>query len=281
MHGNHKEQNGSHSLNRWKERLALQHRHAGMSTGSEPCILRDILSKGPQGMMTRLGSSHDEGPWTQPHIGRTPNIIVSEFSVRLHYIQCSIKATAVVQCIQLGGGQTNGQDNDPNISYCLLPTSTKCSYWQGSGPILFMYIMWPHWKENLPLLWYLGKLKFMEEIKCFVKIFVPERNQRNQSVQWNYCTHTLRLVSLWGCPEHTLMPNTSPSTQQTIIQPREATLWPTDLRRLPYGQGTALQSPQHTLASGRAYPWYPAYTAFKNAPGATQTTRLQDCIASQ
>ena len=35
MHGNHKEQNGSHSLNRWKERLALQHRHAGMSTGSE------------------------------------------------------------------------------------------------------------------------------------------------------------------------------------------------------------------------------------------------------
>ena len=55
MHGNHKEQNGSHSLNRWKERLALQHRHAGMSPGSEPCILRGILSKGPQGMMTRPG----------------------------------------------------------------------------------------------------------------------------------------------------------------------------------------------------------------------------------
>ena len=45
MHGNHKEQNGSYSLNRWKERLALQYRHAGMSTGSEPCILRGILSK--------------------------------------------------------------------------------------------------------------------------------------------------------------------------------------------------------------------------------------------
>ena len=65
-------------------------------------------------------------------------------------------------------------------------------------------------------------------------------------------------------------------------------------RRLPYGPGTSggcptaqrgyptarrlpLQSPQHTLASGRAYPWYPVYTVFRKAPGATQTTRLQDC----
>ena len=75
MHGNHREQSGSHSLNRWKERLALQHRHAGMSTGSEPCILRGILSKGPQTLMTRLGPSHERGPGTQPHK------IVSEFSV--------------------------------------------------------------------------------------------------------------------------------------------------------------------------------------------------------
>ena len=46
MHGNHKEQYSSHSLNRWKERFALQHRHAGMSTGSEPYTLRGVLSKG-------------------------------------------------------------------------------------------------------------------------------------------------------------------------------------------------------------------------------------------
>ena len=46
MHGNHKEQHLSHSLNRWKERPALQHRHTGMSTGSEPYTLRGILSKG-------------------------------------------------------------------------------------------------------------------------------------------------------------------------------------------------------------------------------------------
>ena len=85
MHGNHKEQNGSHSLNRWKERLALQHRHAGMSTGSEPCTLRGILSKGVRALMTRLGPSHERGPRTQPHIRRTPNITVSEFSVRIHH----------------------------------------------------------------------------------------------------------------------------------------------------------------------------------------------------
>ena len=66
MHGNYKEQYGSHSLNRWKERLALEHRHAGMSTGSEPYKLRGILSKGLQALMTRLSPSHDEGPGTQP-----------------------------------------------------------------------------------------------------------------------------------------------------------------------------------------------------------------------
>ena len=85
MHGNHKEQYSSHSLNRLKERFALQHRHAGMSTGSEPYTLRGILDKGAQALMTRLGPSHERGPETQPHIRRTPNIIVSEFSVCIHH----------------------------------------------------------------------------------------------------------------------------------------------------------------------------------------------------
>ena len=40
------EQYSSHSLNRWNERFALQHRHAGMLTGSEPYTLRGILEKG-------------------------------------------------------------------------------------------------------------------------------------------------------------------------------------------------------------------------------------------
>ena len=39
--------------------------------------------------------------------------------------------------------------------------------------------------------------------------------------------------------------------------------------------------PAYPKLQEQAYPWYPAYTAFKKAPGATQTTRLQDCIASQ
>ena len=46
MQGDRIEQYGSHNLNRWKERLALQHTHAGMLTGSEPYTLRGILDKG-------------------------------------------------------------------------------------------------------------------------------------------------------------------------------------------------------------------------------------------
>ena len=82
MHGNHKEQHLSHSLHRWKERPTLWHRHAGMSTGSEPYTLRGILSKGAWALMTRLGPSPERGPGTQPHIRP---IVVSEFSVHIHY----------------------------------------------------------------------------------------------------------------------------------------------------------------------------------------------------
>ena len=173
------------------------------------------------------------------------------------FYQCcdNVFSLYMVQSVQSGGGQTYGQDNDPNISYCVLSTSTKCSYQQGSGAILFVYIMWPHWKENLPLLWYLGKLKFLEEIKCFVKIFVPGRNQRNQSVQWNYCTHThtLRLVSPWGCP------GTYPVAQYIAQYTADCH---TAQRGYPMAQRLPLQSPQHTqhtLASGRAYPAYPSF----------------------
>ena len=120
MHGNHKEQNGSHSLNRWKERLALQHRHAGMSTGSEPCTLRGILSQGAQALMTRLGPSHERGPGTQPHIGP---MLVSEFSVRIYH-------TVFYQCYDKYNVFNRKEDNSkgqctvflstgqwPNITY--------------------------------------------------------------------------------------------------------------------------------------------------------------------
>ena len=94
MHGNHKEQYGSHSLNRWKERFALQHRHAGMSTGSEPYTLRGILDKGAWALMTRLGPSHERGPRTQPHK------IVSEFSVCIYYTVHSINDNGTMCSIE-------------------------------------------------------------------------------------------------------------------------------------------------------------------------------------
>ena len=67
-----------------------------MLKGSEPYTLRGILDKGAQALMTRLGPSHERGPGTQPHIGQTPNIIVSEFSVRICY-------TVFYQCALLRG----------------------------------------------------------------------------------------------------------------------------------------------------------------------------------
>ena len=131
MHGNHKEQHLSHSLDRWKERFALQHRHAGMSTGSEPYTLRGILDRGAWALMTRLGS-----PQWEKDLGHSPTsdqhrIIVSEFSVCIYYTEfyqqydnstmCSIERRIipsdravvqyyihhqrVLQNVQLKGGQ--------------------------------------------------------------------------------------------------------------------------------------------------------------------------------
>ena len=117
MQGDHKEQHSSHSLNRWKKRLALQHRYVGMSTGSEPYILRGILSKGPWALMTRLGPSHERGPGTQPHK------IVSEFSVRICY-------TAFYQCYDYNvtmfsiERRTN-QYYKYNVTMCSIELSTK------------------------------------------------------------------------------------------------------------------------------------------------------------
>ena len=122
MHGNYKEQYGSHSLNRWKERLALLHRHAGMSTGSEPYTLRGILSKEPRALMTRLSLSLREDPG---YIRPTSNIIVSfQFAYitkmnstihMLHYIN-----RAVAQCyITMGSIKESGPINRA-VAQCYL-----------------------------------------------------------------------------------------------------------------------------------------------------------------
>ena len=114
MHGNYKEQYGSHSLNRWKERLALQHRHAGMSTGSEPCILRGILSKGMQALMTRPGPSPERGPRHSPQNSKWVFSSYTSHNVLSMLRQC-------IQCYNMRG-QIYGQDNDPMFHTVLLLT---------------------------------------------------------------------------------------------------------------------------------------------------------------
>ena len=200
MQGDHKEQHLSHSLNRWKQRSALRHRHAGMLTGSEPYILRGILSKGVRALMTRLGPSHERGPGTQPHK------IVSEFSVCIHHTtfhQCynnvfnqvsvHICYTAFYQCVQSREGQTNINKECSISQYNII---IMCSIERKTIPsdramalILSMHIIWWHNIEgdNLPLLWYLG-------------------NWGNQVFCEFFHTHTLRLVSPWECPGNPAYP---------------------------------------------------------------------------
>ena len=190
MQGDRKEQHSSHSLNQWKERFNLWHRHAGTLTGSEPYKLRGILSKEPRSWMTRLGPSHERGPGTQPHIGP---MLASEFSVRICYIQWykvfnrEEDITTFYQCYNNVFNRVflfiHVTSNVQSVSFVRAVAQCyqynvfcqgECSYWQGSGPMLFCVHNVTTLKgDNLPLLWYLGKLKFMEEIKCFVKFFVP------------------------------------------------------------------------------------------------------------
>ena len=119
-------------------------------------------------------------------------------------------------------------------------------------------------EDNLPLLWYLENVN---HIKNSVGI---KRTRNQQSIKWVFCeifrthNHTLRLVSPWGRPGHTLLPNTLHtlppreatlvpnaihSTQHTL---QEAALRPRDFRRPPY-------SPETAPTVSPAYPAYPSF----------------------
>ena len=240
MQGDRIEQYGSHSLNRWKERFALQHRHAGMIKGSELYTLRGILDKGVWALMTRLAHSHERGPTTQPNIEYHSKWVFSSYTLY----------PAFYQCYNSGTMYSNEKRTNLRLGQWPNVTSTKCSYWQGSGPMLFVYIMWLHKGDNLPLLWYLGNWRN----QVFCEIFYTH-------------THTLRLVSPWGCPgiQHTLLPSTLPRTSGGCHTAQRAALW----------SGTAPQSPV-----------YPSFRqSIPKVPSIPSKHRLQDYktanIASQ
>ena len=127
MQGDRKEQHSSHSLNQWKERFDLWHRDAGMITGIEPYKLRGILNKEPRSLMTRFGPSHERGPGTQPHIGRTSNILVSFQLYMLYSVlsMCSIERKSNVTIRE-----------DKSMVRTMTQCFIQCFYRQGSGPIL-------------------------------------------------------------------------------------------------------------------------------------------------
>ena len=118
MQGVSIEQPCCHSLSKWRERTALQHRHAGMSTGSELCTLRGIPSKGAWALMARLSPS----PWGRTH-GTAPHQTCSAFSVHIHHRDESYQ-----------------EDKPGQWPQCYIECSINQYkaysefYWKGSGP---------------------------------------------------------------------------------------------------------------------------------------------------
>ena len=145
----------------------------------------------------------------------------------------------------------------------------------------FLYIMWLHKGDNLPLLWYLGNvnlIKFWKEskkskdskesVKCFVKFFVPI------PIPWDWSYPGDAQVTL-----HTLQGHT-PCPVHCIPFRRP----PYSLERLPYDPETSGGHPtarEATLQPGDC-PVSPAYPSFsqsipKNVQHTQWCTKSLDC----
>ena len=187
-------------------------------------------------------------PWHSPHWTNTKydsKWVFSSYTLHTVFYQCYDGPT---KC----SNETKTIPSDRAVAQCYIQVSyitRECSYWQGSGPMLSVYIMWPHWKETSST------------------SVIPWKWWRNQVFSKIFCTHThiLRLVSPWGCP------GTYPIAQYTAYPsggcpmardcPTVPPAYPTFRNRHTHGT-------QHTQHSRKAL-------------GATQTARLQDCKHSQ
>ena len=127
-----------------------------------------------------------------------------------------------------------------------------------------MKVILLHWEDNLPLLWYFGKVN-------------STNLWENQVFSGIFHTHTQRLVSLWGCPEtspitqahytsgchhmaqgHTLLPSTQYTLQEATTQPRDipyCTVHYIPFRRPPHSQRDhPTVPPAYPTFRSKAYP---------------------------
>ena len=201
MQGDHKEQHSSHSLNQWKERFDLWHRHAGMLTRGEPYKLIGILNKEPRSLMTWFGPSPERGPRTQPTKNSTwvfSSINVTtmysiKFPVTVRiYLQCFYRQDSgpilhilqrVFQFICVTSNVFN-QKVDRSMVRTMAQCFIQCSIERKTIPSDRAMALMCSIKDNLPLLWYLENVKFWNEskeskdskeskesVKCFCEIF--------------------------------------------------------------------------------------------------------------
>ena len=130
----------------------------------------------------------------------------------------------------------------------------ECFYRQGSGPIA-QYVQskrgQTYGQDNGPIL-HTSRMT----ISHFCDTLENWSLWRKSSVQWNqlsvceiFCTHTLRLVSPWGCPGNPEYP-TEGCPMAKGHTPAQYTAYSPE--RLPYGQETA-----PTVSP--AYPVYPSF----------------------
>ena len=219
------------SLSKWRERTTLLHRHAGMSTGSEPCTLRGILSKGAWALM-RLGPSHEEGPMaTAPHWTNMSKWVFSSHTLQrwiLPYVHCVISSGlwSSITYITRECCKVFHQEEDKSMvgavaQYYMQVSNqlVQCSYQQGSGPnVICTYNMTTSRRQS-PTSVIPWKLK-------------------KSSVLWTFLypdptLHTLRLVTLG-------MPRDIPYCPVHSIPFRRL---PNSPEGLPYGQGLPHSSP--------------------------------------
>ena len=155
----------------------------------------------------------------------------------------------------------------------------ECSYRQGNGPMLFVHIIWPHWKETISHFCDTLEMWILSNFGRNQRIQRNQRTQRNQlSVLWNFSypnpetSLTLGIPKAYPIAQYTAYPSggypMAQGLKEIAIQPREATLQPRDFRRPPYGPGTSwgchtaqrgYPMTRGTAPQSTAYPLYPSF----------------------
>ena len=166
MQGDRKEQHSSHSLKPMEGKIwSLTQTCRNDNREWTPQIERHPLTKNPRSLRTWFGPSPERGPGTQPTKNSKWISVRTMYSIKFQFVYVTYSNATIRE----------DKSMVRTMAQCYQSNQGECSYRQGSGPMIFVYIMWPHWKETIS--------HFCDTLK----IWNSGRNQRNQlSVLWNF-----------------------------------------------------------------------------------------------